>query len=262
MVRTEERRGGRTPDGGRARAGLRRPRRAQISSLAEEASGPSAGTPIAFARYEGGAKPFHRPRGTTSSRQSRSPPTVMALRGPGDQLAEGARSDDSITTATMASESYGYRLPPRRPRPANRLPPSSPSRLRVNAVRAGLLKTRSSAGIPGYADAWLFAEQRPCASAASGPTGRPQQPCSCSAALLRGRGPGIVVTGDGVELLRPRDPLPRDAGRGEPGSGAEPRRGCLIELGCGWITPALLGPLLPLALLAAVDLAAADPAGW
>jgi enoyl-[acyl-carrier protein] reductase I len=33
------------------------------------------------------------------------------------------------------------------------------SRIRFNAVAPGLLKTSASAGIPGYVDAYLFAEQ-------------------------------------------------------------------------------------------------------
>ena len=36
---------------------------------------------------------------------------------------------------------------------------SANSEVRFNAVRAGLLKTSSSAGIPGYVDSWLHAEK-------------------------------------------------------------------------------------------------------
>jgi enoyl-[acyl-carrier protein] reductase I len=62
----------------------------------------------------------------------------------------------------MAAESYGYMAPAKAALDSAVafLAKSLASRnVRVNAVRAGLLKTRSSAGIPGYADAYLFAEQ-------------------------------------------------------------------------------------------------------
>ena len=36
---------------------------------------------------------------------------------------------------------------------------SAHSKVRFNAVRAGLLKTSASAGIPGYVDSYLYAEQ-------------------------------------------------------------------------------------------------------
>lgn len=69
----------------------------------------------------------------------------------------------SISTTTMAVESYGYMAPAKAAldsaiaflaKSFSRF-----SRVRFNAVRAGLLKTSASAGIPGYIDHYLFAEQ-------------------------------------------------------------------------------------------------------
>ena len=63
----------------------------------------------------------------------------------------------------MAAENYGYMAPVKAALDscvvflAKSL--SADTRIRVNAVGAGLLKTSASAGIPGYIDAYLFAEQ-------------------------------------------------------------------------------------------------------
>ena len=69
----------------------------------------------------------------------------------------------SISTTRMASESYGYMGPVKAALDSTVVflakSLSSGTRIRVNAVGAGLLKTSSSAGIPGYVDAYLYAEQ-------------------------------------------------------------------------------------------------------
>ena len=69
----------------------------------------------------------------------------------------------SISTTRMAAENYGYMAPIKAALDsavvflAKSL--SADSQVRVNAVGAGLLKTSASAGIPGYVDSYLFAEQ-------------------------------------------------------------------------------------------------------
>ena len=69
----------------------------------------------------------------------------------------------SISTTAMAAESYGYMAPAKAALDSAVVflakSFSRFSKVRFNAVRAGLLKTNSSAGIPGYVDNYLFAEQ-------------------------------------------------------------------------------------------------------
>ena len=68
----------------------------------------------------------------------------------------------SISTTKMAAENYGYMAPIKAALDsavvflAKSL--SARGEVRVNAVKAGLLKTASSAGIPGYLESYLFAE--------------------------------------------------------------------------------------------------------
>lgn len=68
----------------------------------------------------------------------------------------------SISTTTMAAESYGFMAPAKAALDSSLAflakSFSRFSEVRFNAVCAGLLKTNSSAGIPGYADNFLFAE--------------------------------------------------------------------------------------------------------
>ncbi len=69
----------------------------------------------------------------------------------------------SISTTRMAAESYGFMAPAKAALDSSLVflakSFSRFSEVRFNAVCAGLLKTNSSAGIPGYADSYLFAEQ-------------------------------------------------------------------------------------------------------
>jgi len=141
----------------------------QIDALAEglEPLGPLHGLvhSIAFARYEGGAQAFHKtPREHFLEAVDVSCFSLIALAGAlEEQMAPGASVVTiSISTTTMAAESYGYMAPAKAALDsavAFLAKSLATKQVRVNAVRAGLLKTRSSAGIPGYADAWLFAEQ-------------------------------------------------------------------------------------------------------
>ncbi|MFH1110234.1 MAG: SDR family oxidoreductase [Planctomycetota bacterium] len=69
----------------------------------------------------------------------------------------------SISATRMAVESYGYMAPAKAALDSSLAflakSFSRFSEVRFNAVCAGLLKTSASAGIPGYADHYLFAEQ-------------------------------------------------------------------------------------------------------
>jgi len=69
----------------------------------------------------------------------------------------------SISTTRMAAENYGYMGPVKAALDSALCflakSFSAFSNVRFNAVCAGLLKTSASAGIPGYVDSYLFAEQ-------------------------------------------------------------------------------------------------------
>jgi enoyl-[acyl-carrier protein] reductase I len=68
----------------------------------------------------------------------------------------------SISTTQMAAEGYGYMAPAKAALDSTIVflakSFSRFSQVRFNSVRAGLLKTRASAGIPGYMDNYLYAE--------------------------------------------------------------------------------------------------------
>ncbi len=69
----------------------------------------------------------------------------------------------SISTTTMAAENYGYMAPVKAALDSSVVflakSFSTSTKVRFNAVRAGLLKTSSSAGIPGYAQSYLYSEK-------------------------------------------------------------------------------------------------------
>ena len=69
----------------------------------------------------------------------------------------------SISSTRMAAENYGYLAPAKAALDSSVVflakSFSASSRVRFNAVCAGLLKTNASAGIPGYVNSYLFAEQ-------------------------------------------------------------------------------------------------------
>lgn len=121
---------------------------------------------LAFADYEGEAKPFHA---TSRSQFLRAVDiscySLIALSNAFRDILDPDASvvTISISTTRMASESYGFMAPVKAALDAS-LPFlaksfSRFSRVRFNAVAASLLKTSASAGIPGYVDAYLYAEQ-------------------------------------------------------------------------------------------------------
>ncbi len=121
---------------------------------------------IAFADYEGGIKPFHE----TGKRQFLRTVDISCFSF--ISIANHFRSHlqpdaslvtISISTTRMASENYGFMAPVKAALESSLAflakSFSSTSRIRFNAVGPGLLKTSASAGIPGYVDAYLYAEQ-------------------------------------------------------------------------------------------------------
>lgn len=123
---------------------------------------------IAFANFSEGLKPFH----ATLKRDFLQAVDISCFSLlnvcntlKGMFAADASIVTMSISTTRMASENYGYMGPIKAALDssvaflAKSLSQEVSPNIRVNAVGAGLLKTSASAGIPGYIDAYLFAEQ-------------------------------------------------------------------------------------------------------
>jgi enoyl-[acyl-carrier protein] reductase I len=121
---------------------------------------------IAFADYSDGMKPFHE----TTRRQFLQAIDIscfsfIAVSNAVKSLLSPTASmvTIGISTTKMASESYGFMAPVKAALDSSLAFLSKSfsrfSKVRFNAVGAGLLKTSASAGIPGYVDAYLFAEK-------------------------------------------------------------------------------------------------------
>jgi enoyl-[acyl-carrier protein] reductase I len=121
---------------------------------------------IAFADYEGETKPFHQ---TGKSQFLRAVDiscfSLLAISDAFQELLDPDASvvTISISTTRMAAENYGFMAPVKAALNSSLAflakSFSHFSRVRFNAVAASLLKTSASAGIPGYVDAYLYAEQ-------------------------------------------------------------------------------------------------------
>ena len=121
---------------------------------------------IAFADYSDGMKPFHE----TTRKQFLQAVDIscFSLIAVANALRPALAPDASvvtisISTTRMASESYGFMAPVKAALDSSLAflakSFSRFSAVRFNGVGAGLLKTSASAGIPGYVDAYLFAEK-------------------------------------------------------------------------------------------------------
>src|SRR5688572_26154630 len=149
---------------------------------------------IAHAEYEGGVKPFHE---TTKRAFLRAVDiSCFSLIGVCNSLREILNPNASvvtisISTTRMASESYGYMAPVKAALDSSLAMLAKSfsrfSQVRFNAVAAGLLKTSSSAGIPGYVDSYLYAEQATLRKEAV----RTEEVASVAAFLLSPRSSGI-----------------------------------------------------------------------
>lgn len=147
-------------------------REEEIARLREEIS--DLGSPlqglvhsIAFADYDDdGMKPFHE----TGKRQFLRTVDIScySLIALSNALKENLAEDASvvtisISTTRMASENYGFMAPVKAALDSSLAflakSFSGFSQIRFNAVAPGLLKTSASAGIPGYVDSYLYAEQ-------------------------------------------------------------------------------------------------------
>ncbi|MHB1036830.1 MAG: enoyl-ACP reductase FabI [Pirellulales bacterium] len=121
---------------------------------------------IAFADYEGGVKPFHETGKKAFLRSlDISCYSLIALARAFRDLLDPDASvvTISISTTRMASENYGFMAPIKAALDSSLAflakSFSQFSRVRFNAVAPGLLKTSASAGIPGYVEAYLYAEE-------------------------------------------------------------------------------------------------------
>ena len=121
---------------------------------------------IAFADYEGGVKPFHETGKEQFLRAvDISCYSLIALSNVLKDLLDRDASvvTISISTTRMASENYGFMGPVKAALDSSLAflakSFSRFSRVRFNAVAPSLLKTSASAGIPGYVDAYLYAEE-------------------------------------------------------------------------------------------------------
>src|SRR6056297_1247743 len=121
---------------------------------------------IAFADYSDGIRPFHET--TRSAFLQAVDISCFSLTAVSNALKDLFTTDASvvtigISTTRMASESYGYMAPIKAALESSLAfltkSFSRFSEVRFNSVSAGLLKTSASAGIPGYVDSYLYAEQ-------------------------------------------------------------------------------------------------------
>lgn len=121
---------------------------------------------IAFADYAEEPKPFHQ---TSKSQFLRAVDiSCYSLWAISDAFQNLLVSDASvvtlsISTTRMAAENYGFMAPIKAALNSSLAflakSFSHFSNVRFNAVAASLLKTSASAGIPGYVNAYLYAEQ-------------------------------------------------------------------------------------------------------
>ena len=121
---------------------------------------------IAFANYSDGFKPFHETlKADFLQAVDISCFSFMAICNHFKELLAKDASvvTISISTTRMAAENYGYMAPIKAALESSLCflakSFSNFSNVRFNAVCPGLLKTSASAGIPGYIDSYLYAEQ-------------------------------------------------------------------------------------------------------
>ena len=121
---------------------------------------------IAFANYSEGIKPFHETlkRDFLQSVDISCFSFIAISNHFKDLLSDDASVVTiSISSTRMAAENYGYMAPVKAALESSvcflAKSFSRFSKVRFNAVCPGLLKTSASAGIPGYIDSYLFAEQ-------------------------------------------------------------------------------------------------------
>jgi len=120
---------------------------------------------IAFADYSEGPKPFHQVsrKDFLQAMQISCHSLIEMANAYAPFLVENASVVTvSISTTTMAAENYGYMAPVKAALDSSiafLAKSFAEKNVRFNAVCPGLLKTNSSAGIPGYVESYLYAER-------------------------------------------------------------------------------------------------------
>lgn len=119
---------------------------------------------IAFANYSEGIKPFHETKLEDYLQASNI--SCFSLVALSNSLKKVLAPDASVVTISISSTratNYGYMGPIKASLDAAVLflakSFASDTKVRFNAVCSGPLKTSASAGIPGYIDNYLYAEQ-------------------------------------------------------------------------------------------------------
>jgi enoyl-[acyl-carrier protein] reductase I len=153
---------------------------------------------IAFADYEDSVKPFHKtPKRDFLRAFDISCFSLVAVSNALQKLLAPDASvvTISISTTRMASENYGYMAPVKAALDSSLAflakSFSRFSQVRFNAVSPGLLKTSASAGIPGYVDSYLYAEQATLRKEAV----RTEEVANVAAFLLSPRSSGLNAQG-------------------------------------------------------------------
>lgn len=153
---------------------------------------------IAFANYEEGFKPFHH---TTKKDFLQaidiSCYSLISIANAFKDLLDkmGSVVTVSISTTKVAAENYGYMAPVKAALDSSicflAKSFSAFSQVRFNSVNAGVLRTSASAGIPGFVDAYLFAEQLTLRKKAL----TTKEVANAAAFLLSDRSSGITAQG-------------------------------------------------------------------
>lgn len=154
---------------------------------------------LAFADYSAGWLPFHEtPRRAFLQAVDISCYSLMAVSNAFRNLLDkehGSVVTISISTTRMAAENYGYMAPVKAALDSAvcflAKSFSQFSRVRFNAVCPGLLKTSASAGIPGYVNSYLYAEQATLRKSAV----QTEEVANATAFLLSPRSSGINAQG-------------------------------------------------------------------
>jgi len=153
---------------------------------------------IAFANYSDGFKPFHEiKRNDFLQAVGVSCYSLIAIANAFKAHLDKNASvvTISISTTRMAAENYGYMGPVKAALDSSLAflakSFSAFSNVRFNAVCPGLLKTSASAGIPGYIDSYLIAEQFTLRKKAL----TTQEAANTAAFLLSDRSSGINAQG-------------------------------------------------------------------
>lgn len=154
---------------------------------------------LAFADFSAGWLPFHEtPRKAFLQAVDISCYSLMAISNAFKDVLDreqGSVVTISISTTRMAAENYGYMAPVKAALDSAvcflAKSFSQFSKIRFNAVCPGLLKTSASAGIPGYVDSYLYAEQATLRKAAV----QTIEAANVAAFLLSPRSSGINAQG-------------------------------------------------------------------